>query len=111
MDSSILKSDISEQLKRVRSRLGVTQEVFCASVNMPLPSYREYELSKRIPGGKAIKTLMDAGISAHWLLTGNGHMLLTDDPAMKKQVKDIMPSTLIIIANDKVYQYQRSDHE
>ncbi len=45
---------------------------------MPLPSLKNYEASQRIPGGEAIAALMHAGISANWLLTGEGPMLMAD---------------------------------
>ena len=42
---------------------------------MPAASLRNYELSKQIPGGEALKTFLRAGISTDWLLTGEGPML------------------------------------
>lgn len=53
---------------------------------MPLPSLRDYELSKRIPGGDAIACFIRAGIDATWLLTGDGEMFLPD-----KACKEIGP--------------------
>jgi hypothetical protein len=43
---------------------------------MKIPSLRDYELGKTIPGGEALSMLMRAGISPAWLLTGEGEMLL-----------------------------------
>lgn len=48
---------------------------------MKLPSVRDYELGNSIPGGEAVAALMRVGISANWLLTGEGAMLLSDDQA------------------------------
>ena len=45
---------------------------------MKLPSVRDYELGNSIPGGEAVAALMRIGISANWLLTGEGAMLLSD---------------------------------
>lgn len=47
-------------------------------IEKPLPSLRDYELGKSIPGGEAIGGLVRAGINANWLLTGEGPMLLAD---------------------------------
>lgn len=64
------REDIGARLKRERVRLGLSQREFAAAVGMPLPSYRDYEGGKRIPGGEALRRLAQAGIDAGWLLTG-----------------------------------------
>lgn len=72
------KKAVGDRLKQARSAFEVTQKEFCASIGMPLPSLRDYELGKRIPGGDAVALLVRAGINANWLLTGEGPMLLAD---------------------------------
>lgn len=76
-DIDNLKSAVGERIKQARSSLGMTQKELCEAINMPLPSLRNYELSKQIPGGEAINGLIRAGINANWLLTGEGPMLMT----------------------------------
>lgn len=73
-----LKLVISERIKQARGALSVTQKDLCAKVGMPLPSLRNYEAAKQIPGGEAVIGFMRAGINANWLLTGEGPMLLAD---------------------------------
>lgn len=72
------KMAVGARLKEARAALGLTQKELCTLVEMPLPSLRDYELCKRIPGGEAIGGLVRAGINANWLLTGEGPMLLAD---------------------------------
>ena len=72
------KMAVGARLKEARAALGLTQKELCALVEMPLPSLRDYELGKRIPGGEAIGGLVRAGINANWLLTGEGPMLLAN---------------------------------
>lgn len=72
------KQAVGERLKEARAALRLTQKELCAKVEMPLPSLRDYELGKRIPGGDAIAALIRAGINANWLLTGEGPMLLAE---------------------------------
>lgn len=49
-----------------------------ANVGIPLPSYKDYETGKKMPGGDAIASFMSIGINANWLLTGRGAMLIKD---------------------------------
>lgn len=63
-----MKDLIGERLKLVRASLKQTQKQFAASIDMPLPSYKDYEGGKRIPGGRALAKLARAGIDARWLL-------------------------------------------
>lgn len=74
------KLAVARRLKAARSALDLTQKELCSLIEMPLPSLRDYELGNRIPGGDAIAGLVRAGISANWLLTGEGVMLLRNAP-------------------------------
>lgn len=71
------KMPVATRLKEARAALRLTQKELCSQVGMPLPSLRDYELGKRIPGGEAVSGLVRAGINANWLLTGEGTMFLT----------------------------------
>lgn len=75
MDKCNLAKAIGWRIKQARNALGMFQKDFCSHIDMPLPSLRDYELGKRIPGGEAITSFMSAGISADWLLSGEGSML------------------------------------
>lgn len=55
---------------------------------MKLPSLRDYELGNRIPGGEAVVDLARAGMNAHWILTGQGSMLISDLPAAISSSED-----------------------
>lgn len=72
------KSAIGTRLKEARAALGLTQRELCSKSEIPLPSLRDYELCKRIPGGEAVSGLVRAGINANWLLTGEGSMQLSE---------------------------------
>ena len=69
---------IAGRLKIARQRLEMTQKDLVQASGIPLPSLRDYELGKRIPGGDAVASLIRAGINANWLLTGNGSILWSD---------------------------------
>jgi transcriptional regulator with XRE-family HTH domain len=73
-----LREQLGERLKQARSGLGLTQKELCFRVGMPLPSIKDYETCKRLPGADAICVYVRAGINANWLLTGEGPMLLAD---------------------------------
>lgn len=78
MPSCNLIEELGARLKAARAALGWTQKELCAAIDMPLPSLRDYELGKTIPGSIAVCAYAHAGINANWLLTGEGPMLLAD---------------------------------
>ena len=82
---------VGDRLKQARAACGLTQKGFCEVIGMPMPSLRDYELGKRIPGGDAITSMIRAGINANWLLTGEGPMLLADlvPPVVKPVARKI----------------------
>lgn len=74
------KEAIGRRLREARTALHMTQNEFCAAVGMPLPTLRDQELCKRIPGGESMLGFTRAGINANWLLTGEGDMFLGKAP-------------------------------
>lgn len=73
-----IREGVGRRLREARELLGATQKDLGARIGMPVPSLRDYELGKTIPGGEAIEGFIRAGINANWLLTGEGEMLLKD---------------------------------
>lgn len=69
---------ISKRLKAARHALTATQDAMAVKSGIPVGTYQKYELGQRAPGAKAIQGLMQLGINANWLLTGEGPMLLAD---------------------------------
>jgi hypothetical protein len=69
---------LSSRLKVARAALEMTQEGFARTSGIPLPSLRDYELCKRILGGRAVASMIRVGINANWLLVGEGPMWLAD---------------------------------
>lgn len=70
MRDESIRREIGERLKRARRSRRQSQQDFAAGIGMPLPSYRDYEGGKRVPGGEALRRFARAGIDTHWLLTG-----------------------------------------
>lgn len=70
MDDRSARKNIGARLKQARKARTQSQREFAADIDMPLPSYRDYEGGKRVPGGDALRRLARAGIDTHWLLTG-----------------------------------------
>lgn len=81
------KKIVGARLKEARIALGMTQKQMVLASGIPLPSLRDYEGGKRMPGGDAIASLLGVGINANWLLTGHGPMLWKDLLAEAKRVR------------------------
>lgn len=71
------RAGVGQRLKKARLSLGLTQKALAELSSIPLPSYKDYEAGNRIPGGDAIGSLIESGINANWLLTGEGEPLLS----------------------------------
>src|SRR5438309_3649477 len=67
---------LGARLKVLRQSLGKTQAEMSTSTGIPLPTWKKYEGSDREPGAEALVAMARTGVNLHWLLTGNGSMLL-----------------------------------
>jgi len=76
------RESIGARLRRTRQARSQSQRAFAEAMDMPLPSYRDYEGGKRMPGGEALRRLAGVGIDTHWLLTGEDLAAPTAGPAM-----------------------------
>lgn len=65
-------------MRAARDAVGLTQEGLAQAVGGSKPGIRDNEGGKNVPGGKVICGLINLGINANWLLTGEGPMLLKD---------------------------------
>jgi transcriptional regulator with XRE-family HTH domain len=72
------KEVVGKRIAEVRNALGLTQKGMSSHIGMALPSFKDYEGGKTMPGGEAMQSFIRAGINANWLLTGEGPMLLKD---------------------------------
>lgn len=75
-----VKAGIADRLRRARELLGFTQRALSNHIEIPIPSLKDYEGGKTIPGGEALARYAFAGINVDWLLRGEGDPL-SKDPA------------------------------
>jgi phage repressor protein C with HTH and peptisase S24 domain len=68
-------SDLHERLKVARESKGYSITEMADFLGMSFPGYRDNENGKRVPKSTVIKSFVDLGFDAHWLLTGEGGML------------------------------------
>lgn len=77
-NQSCTREAVATRLKQTRHSMALTQKEAAIKAGISLPSYKDYEVGKSIPGGEAVAGLMQLGINANWLLTGEGTMFLAD---------------------------------
>lgn len=94
--------EIARRLKQARTLKGQTQKAFAAAMDMPLPSFKDYEAGNRIPGGDALTKLAGAGVNVMWLLTGDGDPLLPD-----KQASQALDTAKDVFFDDPTAAQQR----
>ena len=71
---------IGAGLKLWRSEKKLTQPEMATCLGMPFRTYQNYEGNVRPPNTEAWERFVRAGVNANWLLTGEGEMLLQDQP-------------------------------
>ena len=70
--------NIYDRLKLIREHSGLSQARFAAKFGIAQSTYGQWEIGKRaIPDEFKLQLAVD-GINLHWLLTGEGNMLLSD---------------------------------
>lgn len=73
--------EIGSRMKSVRAHLGYSQDNLATLLGGSKRGIQNNESGKCVPGGEVIEGLIKLGISSHWLLTGEGAMLLSDAQA------------------------------
>lgn len=71
-----MDAEIGERLRAFRQALGCSQEELASRLQVPLRTYQNYDQGRSAPKAHALKHLADLGINIHWLLTGEGVMLM-----------------------------------
>jgi transcriptional regulator with XRE-family HTH domain len=79
---------LGSRLKALRQRLGRTQAQMSDATDIPLPTWKKYEGSDRDPGAEALAAMARTGVNLHWLLTGQGPMLLASPAATSYSVAE-----------------------
>ena len=78
------KTNIGEQLKKVRETHGLSQTEFAQIMHITPGSVSRYESGIRKPGPRLVKDICQRfGINQTWLYTGNGEMFETLSPLRK----------------------------
>lgn len=70
---------ISERLKLIRDHLHETQKSMSKRFSLGENTWQTYELYGKPPKGETLAALAGLGFDINWLLTGHGHMMLSDD--------------------------------
>ena len=108
---------IGDRIRTARHELRLTRQAFSQQTGMSAASLRNYELSKQIPGGEALKVFLKAGISADWLLTGEGTMLTqpASTASLVKRIirytKDKQPDRRLQDDTEQIYAIHHTDTE
>ena len=92
---------ISTRLRTLRDALGLTQPDAAIKFHMPLPSWKSYEKGPSEPGSGALRSLAEGGVNVHWLLTGEGSMLLNDAKEIPPHLQNSIDATLATMGNEQ----------
>lgn len=84
---------IGERLCFLRSKFDLSQEGTAAKYSIPLGSWKKYEIGPSEPGSGALRKLAEGGVNVNWLLTGEGAMLLVDQPTNAQKIEPFQINT------------------
>ena len=83
----VTKEEVGNRIRIARKELGWSQKALSEKSEIPLPSLKDYEGGKRMPGGEAIASFCAVGINPAWLLTNDGQMLINNAQADEHEAK------------------------
>ncbi|NCQ12076.1 MAG: helix-turn-helix transcriptional regulator [Bacteroidetes bacterium] len=73
ISSSELK--ISDRIKEMRNRFGMTQVQFSELIGIKTKTYASYE-SNTFPNNDVLIAIANQGVNLHWLISGQGEMMV-----------------------------------
>jgi len=73
---------IGGRIKKWRAEKNLKQDDASSLLGLKFSSYQKYEMDISKPGSDALEAFAKAGINIHWLLTGEGEMLLNQPPSL-----------------------------
>lgn len=83
---SIALHGIGLRLREIRKLFELTQPVMAAAIEVSDRAYKYYEQEKReLPAIVAVRISKRFKINLEWLLTGQGKIVKSDDPALIEQ--------------------------
>lgn len=68
---------LGSRLKEIRGIFNLTQGQFAEKAGSSAAAFGQYEKGEKIPGGKVLAGLAQAGVNINWLLIGEGPMLIS----------------------------------
>lgn len=72
--------NLPERLKQVRMKTGLSQKEFAEKIDVNLSNYSSYERGvRRIYPETLVKINNFLNVNLHWLITGEGKMLMDDN--------------------------------
>ncbi len=92
---------ICNRLRTLRDALGLTQTDAAIKFHMPIPSWKSYEKGPSEPGSGALRGMAEGGVNVHWLLTGEGSMLLNETKEISPRLQTSIDATLAMMGDEK----------
>ena len=79
-EKKVKKDEFNERIRQIREHLGVTQEEFGRPLGLDWFSVRDLESGKkRVTPALIVSIEKNHSINSHWMLTGEGNMILSED--------------------------------
>ena len=100
-----MKTRLSERIRQARRHVGLSASEAASLAGLTRKSWERYELDKNEPKASSLTILVEKGIDATWLLTGEGSML-SDEGSGKAHAVD---AELLRIVIEETETY-RSHH-
>lgn len=81
------QNTIGARLGDARRELRLSLAEFISITGIPESTLKKYESDHIKPGAKSFRLIAKANINTHWLITGEGEMLLDGPPVSESELK------------------------
>lgn len=92
---------ISDRLRILRKELDLTQPEAADKFHIPVATWKKYEKGPSEPGFGALCGLAEGGVNAHWLLTGEGRIMLNEAKELPPRVQTRIDIILASMGNEE----------
>jgi len=79
-----------KRLKAVRESLGMSPDAMANALDLSLHDWEDYETRENFPDKKIVDALARIGFSVRWVVTGEGSMMLSAEPAVSNPASIVL---------------------
>jgi len=81
---------MQKRLKVIRESLGMSPDAMANALDLSLQDWEDYETRENLPNKKIVDALARIGLNVRWVVTGEGSMMLSAEPAVSNAASIVL---------------------